>query len=93
MQNVPTTVEIVKKLDDLAALLESIQHSPPDALLDVKGLADYLNVSERQVETLIAEGHIHPLWIGGCRRFDRKAIDAYLRNATEKPSRRRRAAR
>jgi len=86
---IPHPAEISKKLDELRDLVEAIQQAPPEKLLTLKRLAGYLDVSERQVETLIAEGHITPLWIGGVRRFSRAAIDAYLRNATEKPRRRR----
>ena len=51
----------------------------PAPLLDVKGVSQRLNVSERSVERLIEIGHLTPLWIGGVRRFSQEGIDAFLR--------------
>jgi excisionase family DNA binding protein len=51
----------------------------PAPLLDLKGVALRLSVSERSVERLVAAGHLAPLWVGGARRFSQEGIDAFLR--------------
>lgn len=56
---------------------------PPDQLLDVRGVAAYLDVSERFVESLIAEGKLTPIRLSSkIRRFTTDAVDAYLRSCT-----------
>lgn len=61
----------------------------PDALWTVKQVAARLGVSTRTVKTLIALGDLRPIWIGGSRRFDPQAIEAYIARRAEagrKPS-------
>ena len=50
-----------------------------EPLWDIKDVAAYLNVSKRLCETLVAEGCLPPIWIGGVRRFDPDAVKAYVR--------------
>jgi excisionase family DNA binding protein len=51
----------------------------PPPLLDVKGVAERLNVSERSVERLVASGQLVPLGVGGARRFSQEGVRAFLR--------------
>lgn len=51
----------------------------PPPLFDLAGVARRLNVSERSVERLVAEGLITPLWIGSSRRFSPEAVEAFLK--------------
>lgn len=67
------------------ALLE--RHAALRPLLTVADVARSLNVSQRTVETLIASGQLHPLWIRGQRRFHPDTIDAYLRRCERRTSR------
>ena len=56
------------------------QEAPP--LLDLKGAAARLAVSERTVETLVALGELPVIRIGagrGVRRFEPAALDALIR--------------
>lgn len=49
-------------------------------LWSIQQAADYLNISARTLDTMIASGEIEPIWIKGQRRFDREAIFAYVRS-------------
>lgn len=104
----PEIGDLERRLEDLSRRLEeqgraldalpeitaeAVRQTPPESLLDVPGLAAYLAVSVRQVERLIADGEIIPLWIGGVRRFDRETVRAYLRAAAKPRRKVRRAAR
>ena len=51
----------------------------PEPLLDVGGVARRLSVSVRTVEKIIASGDLAPIWVEGSRRFDRDAVEAYIR--------------
>ena len=82
--------QILKDLPEITA--EAVRRTPVDSVLDVRGVAAHLAVSERTVETLVAEGQITPIWVGGQRRFSWEAIDAFKRSAAG-PRRRRRAGR
>jgi excisionase family DNA binding protein len=65
----------------------------PEPLMTAEEVAEYLAVSIRTLETLIAEGELVPLRIRGARRFTREAIDSYLRSlAGRKRPRSRKAA-
>jgi excisionase family DNA binding protein len=55
----------------------SVKTSPP--LFDLAGVARRLNVSERTVERLVAEGLLTPLWVGGSRRFAPEGVDGFLK--------------
>jgi len=52
--------------------------SPPP-LLNLASVARRLNVSERTVERLIAEGLLTPMWINGSRRFPPEAVEGFLK--------------
>jgi len=70
--------EILRRLDQLAEALE--QPDQPEPLMSVQDVADYLGLSKRTIETMIDEGDLTPIWIRRKRRFDRRAIDAYVRS-------------
>lgn len=53
----------------------------PEPLLDVKAVARRLSVSVRTVDTLIAEGHLRPLYVRGQRRFTPESVGTYIRSA------------
>lgn len=59
---------------------ESESSSGPTPLLDLQGVADYLNVSPRFVEGLVSSGELVPIRIRSVRRFSVDAVDAYLRS-------------
>lgn len=65
------------------------QSSQPQPLLDVKGVARFLAVSERTVERLIADGALVPIRVGDVRRFSKEAVDAFLRSSIVRRRRRR----
>ena len=58
--------------------------SPVPPLWTVNDVADYLNVSKRTVEKLIADKEIRFIRIRNQRRFDRDAIVAYARSHVER---------
>ena len=51
-----------------------------DQLMTLPQVAHYLQVSERTVETLIAEGELQPIYVRSCRRFEPEAVKAYVRS-------------
>ena len=51
-----------------------------EPLLDVSGVAEYLNVSTRTIERIVAEGRLVPLWVRGQRRFTQEGVQAFLRS-------------
>ncbi len=57
-------------------LLEVPKAKPP--LMSVRDVGRRLNVSERTVRTLIADGQLRPIPIRGQHRFSPAAIDAYI---------------
>ncbi|GAB5520380.1 MAG: hypothetical protein RhofKO_26310 [Rhodothermales bacterium] len=63
----------------LRAHVEQPSNNTPLCLLDLKGVAHWLSVSQRTVEKLVASGELRPIRIRRSRRFDRSTIDAYLR--------------
>jgi excisionase family DNA binding protein len=63
--------------------------SQPQPLLDVKGVARWLAVSERTVERLLADGALVPIRVGDTRRFTREAVEAFLRSSVFRRRRRR----
>lgn len=70
---------------DLAALVERrvapllAGPSRPEPLLSVNDVVEYLGVSRRTVETIIAEGDLVPIRVRTARRFTRDSVDSYLR--------------
>lgn len=72
------------QLEDLIA--EHLGRAPaPAPLLDVAGVAEWLAVSERTVERIVASGKLRPLWIEGQRRFTPAAVEAYLKACVKQP--------
>lgn len=67
--------------------LEAASVRPP--LLKIEGVAALLAVSVRTVENIIEGEELAPIWVGGVRRFDPDAVEAYVRS----PSRRKRIGR
>ncbi len=61
-------------------------------LLSLKDVAWYLHVSERTVRTLIAEGRLIPIRIGGQQRFTMEGVEAFVRACPGGNVRRRRKA-
>jgi excisionase family DNA binding protein len=71
---VTTIVEASVELDSRAS------NKLGDHLLTLPQVAHYLQVSERTVETLVAEGELQPIYIRSRRRFEPEAVKAYLRS-------------
>ena len=79
---------------DLDALAEAVAERvsaalrgelAPPPMLDLAGVAERLNVSERTVENLVAAGDLPVSRIGagrGARRFDPAAVEAFIRRNT-----------
>lgn len=65
---------VVKELRPL--LLENGQTS--NKLVDVRGIADYLEISRTKVYKMIKENSIPYKRIGGCIRFKKEEVDAYF---------------
>ena len=78
------------------AFAETPRRDPdPLRLLSVSEVADRLSVSEDTVEREIADGRLVPVWVRRQRRFDPRAVDAYVRESarlTGKPTRSKRVA-
>lgn len=49
-----------------------------DGLLDVKGIANYLEISRTKVYKMIKENGIPYKRIGGCIRFKKEEVDSYF---------------
>ncbi len=59
--------------------------SGPAPLLDIREASEYLSVSVRTVESLVALAEIPVVRIGagrGVRRFETRALDAFVRRNT-----------
>ncbi len=59
-----------------------LAEAAPEPLLDLAGVARWLNVSERTVESFVATGELPCLRIGmgrGVRRFETAAVEAFIR--------------
>ena len=69
----------VEALDSLIQKHVADNSGGPDPLWDINDVSDYLKVSKRTAETLVAEGKISPIWVKGQRRFGPDAVKAYLR--------------
>lgn len=70
---------LLNKIEVLEGRLDAIQGPRP--LLTRQDVADYLQVSLRYVDGLIAERKIVPIRIGRVCRFHPDAVDAFVRNA------------
>lgn len=75
----PVQQEIRQLRKQVERLLEQTRSEDPDRLLTVEEAAEILNISERTVATLIADGQIPSVKIRRCRRIPRKALLAYVR--------------
>jgi excisionase family DNA binding protein len=84
----PATVETLRRLlrDELPGVVREAVRSelgdrapPDDGLLTKEQVAGRLNVSERTVDTLAAEGSLPKVKVKGCVRFAPDAVDAYIR--------------
>lgn len=86
-------LDTVRSLRDEVHSLQSAVNALEAAqsgLRTASGVADYLGVSLRTVETLISLGELRPIWIRGARRFTPEGVEAFLHSAArERPSRRR----
>src|SRR5690606_7322678 len=82
----PPTLE--RRLSDLVDRIEEVvekgEDSDRDRLLSLKDVADLLNVSERTVESIVANGDLRPVRIRGVRRFDPRAVRDYVRASTRR---------
>ena len=71
---------LLDQLDDLEGGEGPSKDRP---LWDVDEVADYLDVSRRTVETLIAEGELEPIRVRSLRRFEPSEIRDYCRRKGE----------
>ena len=70
--------------DGVADRLADRLSPAPSPLLDIREAAEYLAVSVRTVESLVALGEIPVVRIGtgrGVRRFERRSLDAFVRRS------------
>ena len=83
--------ERITRLEEQLARIVDLLESPPqsDPLMSVTDVARRLNVSNRTVETLISTGEIKAIRVKGQRRFDREAVESYIRRCAENRYRRR----
>ena len=51
---------------------------PPDEVMTVKEVADYLKIAESTVYRLVKNGSLPGRKLGGNWRFSRKGLDAWL---------------
>lgn len=72
--------ELMTEVRELRYELGEERTGRPTPLLDTKGVAQFLCVSERKVYELVEMGEIVPVWIGGRKRFDQKMLNAYVRH-------------
>lgn len=80
LENIQQALEcLLRKIDALEERLDATQGPRP--LLTRQDVADYLQVSLRYVDGLIAERKIVPIRIGRVCRFHPDAVDAFVRNA------------
>ena len=63
--------------EEVEAMVEEYRRP---ALMTVKDVAEFLSVSPGTVEGLIKSGEIRPMRIGRQRRFDIRAIQAFIRS-------------
>lgn len=51
-----------------------------EGLMNKRQVADYLSVSVRTVDNLVAEGKLHPLYVRAAKRFTRQSVERYVRS-------------
>jgi excisionase family DNA binding protein len=56
----------------------TVHHSPSPDLLDVQGIAEYLNITPRNARRIVSERRVPVLKIGALVRVRRADLDAYL---------------
>ena len=74
--------------DRLADRLSTLPSAPPP-LLNSAEVADWLNVSERTVDNLVALGELIPVRVtpsGRGRRFERRGVEAFIRRCAGRRS-------
>jgi excisionase family DNA binding protein len=59
---------------------------PPDSILTVQDVADYLRVNQRTVYRLVVDGRLPGFKVGAAWRFKRVDIDAWIQ-AQSQPAR------
>ena len=72
--------------DRVAARVAALPAAPPPPLLTSSEVADWLRVSQRTLDTLVAEGELIPIRVtpsGRGRRFERKAVEGYIRRCAK----------
>jgi excisionase family DNA binding protein len=74
-----------KVVELIKPLLINISKADQSSLLDLKGLAEYLNVKESWVYDQIKHKKITYTKMGKYLRFKKSAIDKYLESRTIKP--------
>lgn len=73
-------MDVLRRLVDEAIDARRATDTPP--LLTKAGVARYLSVSIRTVDTLVAEGELVPIKIRAARRFTKDAVDRYIHSRT-----------
>ena len=72
----------------LADRLSALPSAPPPLLTSTE-VADWLNVSERTVDNLVALGELIPVRVtpsGRGRRFERRGVEAFIRRCAGRRS-------
>lgn len=68
----------------LPTIIEQVDHyarsfyTRQDGLMNKRQVADYLNVSVRTVDNLVAEGQLFPVRVRSAKRFTRKSVERYV---------------
>jgi hypothetical protein len=55
-----------------------------EPLLNLREVAQILGISTRGVERIIARGDLHPVWVGGIRRFQPRDVRAVAEGSTRR---------
>lgn len=71
--------EVQQSLILLREIVEQMSRAEADSLMSKQEVADYLNVSLRTVDTLIAEQELIPVRIRSMSRFTRDTVERYVR--------------
>lgn len=79
-----TSVEAWKHIRRLEDEVRTLQEAVPKPLWKIRDVAQYLNVSKRTVENILADGELVPIRIRSARRFQPEAVKAYARRCAER---------
>lgn len=60
--------------------------TPPDSVMTVKEVADYLRVNQRTVYRLVVEGKLPGFKVGATWRFKRNDIDGWITSQSNQPN-------